>query len=391
MSEETAVSGNSVPTHVPIPSRARAATPSIAADAQISDQALTTLISDTQEYLHTIIDNLKTHAGIQMLRSDAVKNNTNEIHMFVSYILAATQQSIISSIEAPRTKRLSISRKPQVILPDSALLKNDSSARSTLDRIIESVESLGLCQKPTVAAADDDEGGGGGAKESPITTFEVPQSPVLPAPDFESLRVVEGIDKTMSQSRASLRASFERVRSIGASKQTEHADPASLARERNIQHAKIQQQHRIGTRIFNTEGYKAGLAYFGRYAGCHFDTPKQVCIRCSECIAEHSAHLRHCYPTSCYFLTQVAQFLRSAEGISKDQIGQVRTVMLTLPALCTHDMPLRSASGSTVTRQKRPVLPFRCSELLFGELQCGGHGARPSNTGVLNRKLAATV
>ncbi len=40
-------------------------------------------------------------------------------------------------------------------------------------------------------------------------------------------------------------------------------DAAALARERNIQHAKIQQQHRIGVRIFNTEGFKAGLSCVG--------------------------------------------------------------------------------------------------------------------------------
>eukprot|EP00750_Incisomonas_marina_P005682 INCI14080.2.p1 GENE.INCI14080.2~~INCI14080.2.p1 ORF type:complete len:593 (+),score=98.55 INCI14080.2:259-2037(+) len=337
----------------------------LAADAQISDQSLLTIMQDAQKYICTICENLQTHAGIQALRTESVNNNTNEIHTFIGYILAATQKSVITSLELPREKRLSISHRTPILLSDGGLARGDATSAAALNRIVQSVESLGLCHVPEDKTLDstspretmeDDHadevssspsGGGGGGVERPAAgTFETPStakvrstsallrdeamSPMLPSPGLESLHVVEDIDKTLISTRASLRASFERLRSLGTplhrsasaraggggasgegggsarglsphlslsssdGMETNSPDPAALARERNIQHAKIQQQLRIGTRRFNTEGYKAGLAYFGRYAGCKFNTPMQV-----------------------------AQFLRSAEGISRSQVGEL--------------------------------------------------------------------
>lgn len=309
---------------------------------------------------------------MQVLRTEAVNNNTNEIHTFIGYILTAVQKSIITSLELPRKKRLSISRSTPILLSDGSSVRGDATSAAALNRIVQSVESLGLChvpedkphshstasaRAPTEGSHESDvlssaSGGGGGGVERPAsgTSFETPStsrvrssssallreeamSPMLPSPGLESLNVVEDIDKTLISTRASLRASFERLRSLGTplrrvgsthsgggggggasgdggggaiglsphlsmassdGMEASSPDPAALARERNIQHAKIQQQLRIGTRRFNTEGYKAGLAYFGRYAGCKFNTPMQV-----------------------------AQFLRSAEGISRNQVGEL--------------------------------------------------------------------
>lgn len=40
--------------------------PALAADAQISDQSLLTIMEDAQKYICKICENLQTHAGIQV-------------------------------------------------------------------------------------------------------------------------------------------------------------------------------------------------------------------------------------------------------------------------------------------------------------------------------------
>lgn len=237
-------------------------------EGQVSDQTLKTVIHDAQDTLVKLCGRLATHAGINLIRSQAEVNGTTEIQSFIGLVLAGVQKSVVSSLQIPASSVPSEAKTA----PTTTEVATQLAKKNSLQNIIANVQNMRLSQQiggsphttlrsPSAKLAVRRHSVSSAAPSRSST----PRSPrILPNADLEAAM---NLDTDLHLTRCLMDVSHNNAVTATATAAqttvitaTSTVDPA-VDQERHIQHAKVQQQHRIGVRIFNTQGYKAGLAY----------------------------------------------------------------------------------------------------------------------------------